>query len=175
MKKKLYGSLITALVLVSVFVFAACNNSNDSVSTANNSSETMNNMNHNSNEMMNKDGDMNHEGSKKMKTVSTDFSAKRNSQTSMIIDAYEQMKTALDANDKNKTAEGAKAMLAALDKFDSTKLDDSKRKEYADIFETAKEHSEHIMKSELDHQKEHFESLTKDVNDLFTLVSAEKK
>jgi hypothetical protein len=175
MKKTIYGILITALVLMSVFAFAACNSSNETVSTPNNSSETMNNMNHNSNEMMDKDGDMNHGDSKGKKTESADFSNQKNSQTSMIIDAYEQIKTALDANDKSKTAEGAKAMLAALDKFDASKLNESQRKEYAEIYESAKEHSEHITKSELDHQKEHFESLTTDIKDLLTLAKAETK
>jgi uncharacterized protein (DUF885 family) len=168
MKKTIYVSLITALTLVSVFAFSACSNSNETASTPNNSSEMMKDMNHNS-------GGMDHGDSKDMKTVSTDFSAQKNSQTSGIIDAYEQTKIALDVNDNTKAAEGAKAMLAALEKFDISKLKESQRKEYKEIYETAKEHAEHITKSELDHQKEHFESLTKDLKDILAVVNADNK
>lgn len=175
MKKVKYGLLITALVLVSVFAFTACSSSDEKVSTDQSSTDMPMNMNHNNGEMDHKDGEMDHGDSKDKNVKSADFSSEKNEQTSAIIDAYEQTKSALDANDKAKTAEGATAMLAAFKKFDSSKISDDKQKEFAEINESAKEHAEHIVKSELDHQKEHFESLTTDIKDLFALINAGKK
>ncbi|MDQ3634332.1 MAG: DUF3347 domain-containing protein [Acidobacteriota bacterium] len=168
MRKIKYGFLIVALVLVTVFAFAACSSGNETVSTKDNSSDMSKDMDH-------KNGEMDHGDSKDKVAKSADFSDQKNEQTAGIIDAYEQTKSALDANDKSKTAEGAKAMIATFNKFDSSKVPEDKRKEFAEIDESAKEHAEHIVKSELKHQKEHFESLTTDIKDLLALVNADKK
>ncbi|MGI8544897.1 MAG: DUF3347 domain-containing protein [Aridibacter sp.] len=168
MKRTIYGLIITTLALTTVFAFAACSSGDETASTKDNSSEM-------NKEMDQKDGEMDHGDSSDKKAESSDFSSQRNSQTAAIIDAYDQTKSGLDANDKTKTAEGAKMMLAALEKFDAGDLSESQSKEYSEIAETAKEHAEHIVKSELDHKKEHFESLTKDIKDLFALVGEDKK
>jgi regulatory protein YycI of two-component signal transduction system YycFG len=175
MKKVKYGLLITTLVLISVFAFTACSSSDEKVSIDQHSTDMPMNMNHNNGEMDHKDDEMGHGDSKDKTAKSVDFSSQKNEQTSAIIDAYEQTKSALDANDKAKTAEGAKAMLAAFKKFDSSKISEDKQKEFAEIEESAKEHAEHIIKSDLDHQKEHFESLTTDIKDLFALTNTDKK
>lgn len=176
MKKAKYGLLITTLVLVSVFAFTACSSSSDEkVSTEQRSTDMPMNMDHKNGKMDHKDGEMDHGDTKDKTAKSADFSSQKNEQTAGIIDAYEQTKSALDANDKAKTAEGAKALLAAFNKFDSSKIPEDKQKEFAEIDESAKEHAEHIVKSELDHQKEHFESLTTDIKDLFALINANKK
>lgn len=169
MKKTIYGLIITALVLTVVFVFAACSNSSDQTAPTKDNSSEMNK------EMDHKNGEMNHGDSTDKKVGSSDFAAERNSQTSAIIDAYDQTKNGLDANDKYKTAEGAKTFLPALEKFNPGGLSKSQSKEYSEIMESAKEHAEHIVKSEIPHQKEHFESLTIDIKDLFTLVGGDKK
>lgn len=171
MKKTIYGSVITAFVVTAVFTLAACGNGNQTASIKNDSSEMNKKMDH-------KDGDMDHTDhgdSKDKKVESADFSDQRNSQTSAIIDAYDQTKSGLDADDKTKTAEGAKALIAVFKKFDATKLPEGKRKEYAEIVESAKEHAKHIVKSEIPHQKEHFEFLAKDMKDLLNLVNSDSK
>ena len=43
-----------------------------------------------------------------------------------------------------------------------------------EILESAKEHAEHIVKSPIDHQREHFEVLSTDIKDLIGLVGSEK-
>jgi hypothetical protein len=172
MKKTIYGFLLTGLVLVTVFALAACNSSNnEKTSTDQSSTDMPMNMNHNNGQMDHQDGGMDHGDSKDKTAKSADFSSQKNEQTAGIIDTYEQTKSALDANDKDKAAEGAKAMLSAFKNFDSSKIPADKQKEFAEIDESAKEHAEHIIKSELDHQKEHFESLTKDITDLLALVN----
>ncbi len=171
MSKSIYGLLIAALVITTVFAFAACSNSDQKTASAEKDPyESNKSMDH-------KDGmtgdmeDMDHGDSTENKETSANFSDQRNGQTSAIISAYDQTKKGLDANDRDKTAEGAKVLLAAFAKFDATKLPEDKRKEYAEIVESAKEHAEHIVKSEIPHQKEHFESLTKDLKDLFSLIN----
>lgn len=175
MKKAKYGLLITTLILMSVFAFTACSSSEEKVSTDQSSTDMPMNMDHQNGKMDHKDGEMDHGDTKDKTAKSADFSSQKNDQTAGIIDAYEQTKSALDANDKAKTAEGAKALLAAFKKFDSSKIPEDKQKEFAEIDESAKEHAEHIVKSELDHQKEHFESLTTDIKDLFALIKADNK
>jgi hypothetical protein len=54
------------------------------------------------------------------------------------------------------------------------KLTENQHTKYMEIAESAKEHAEHIVKNPIDHQREHFEDLSKDVNDLIALVGTDK-
>jgi len=65
-------------------------------------------------------------------------------------------------------------MLAAFSTFDMVKLTESQHTKYIEIAESAKEQSEQIVKNPLEHQREHFEDLSKDVNDLVALVGTDK-
>lgn len=97
-----------------------------------------------------------------------------NSSTTKIIDAYIQIKNGLVADSKDNTAKGATAMLTAFSKFDMTKLSNEAHKSYMEIYESAKEQAEHIVKSPIAHQREHFETLSADVGDLIELLGTEK-
>ena len=44
-----------------------------------------------------------------------------------------------------------------------------------DIIEDATEHAEHIEKSPIDHQREHFDVLSKDMIDLIAITGTEEK
>ena len=55
-----------------------------------------------------------------------------------------------------------------------TKLAESQHKEYMEIIENATEQVEHIVKSPIDHQREHFEVLSTDINDLVALLGTDK-
>ncbi len=85
--------------------------------------------------------------------------------TSPIIDAYIQIKNGLVADSKENAAKGAGALLKAFSQFDMTALTGNIHNEYMEILESAKEHAEHIVKSPIDHQREHFEVLSTDIND----------
>ena len=98
----------------------------------------------------------------------------KNPATSEIIDSYLQIKNALVTDNKDDAAKGATALLAAFSNFDMTQLTDSQHKEYMEILETAKEHAEHIIKSPIEHQREHFEALSIDINDLISLVGTDR-
>ncbi len=100
--------------------------------------------------------------------------ASKNTATSDIIDSYLSIKNGLISDDKAATAKAATALLKAFGSFDKSKLDADQLKEYNEIIENATEQAEHIVKSPIDHQREHFEVLTTDVNDLISLLGTNK-
>lgn len=171
--KNIFVGLVFALFTITIiFGFTACGTATEKVETQNTDSNIknekkdhdMSGMDHNK---MDKTDHDNKDG-KEHKTI--DFSAYKKGETKAIASAAEQIDTALAEKNKDKAIEGAKALIAAFDKFDASKLDANKKKEYGEIAESAKEHAEHIIKSEMDHQTEHFEGLAKDLKDLFALV-----
>ena len=103
-------------------------------------------------------------------TASTD----KNTELSPIIDAYLAIKNGLVADSKEDAAKGAEQLLAAFAGFDMSKVSKEAHTEYMDIYENAKEQAEHIVKSPIDHQREHFEVLSTDINDLITLLGTDK-
>lgn len=98
----------------------------------------------------------------------------KNIATSAILDAYFEIKNGLVADSKEKTANGGNSLLVALSKFEMSKLSGETHKEYMEIAESAKEHAEHIIKSPIDHQREHFEALSIDITDLIALLGTDK-
>ena len=55
-----------------------------------------------------------------------------------------------------------------------SKLTGDTHTKYMEITESAKEHAEHIVKSPIDHQREHFEALSTDMTDLVALLGTDK-
>ncbi|MEC5165538.1 altronate dehydratase [Flavobacterium sp. PL11] len=98
----------------------------------------------------------------------------KNAETAAILEAYFVMKNGLVADSKENSAKGGTALLAAFSKFDMSKLSEEAHKEYMEITESAKEHAEHIIKSDIDHQREHFEGLSTDITDLVALLGTNK-
>lgn len=85
-----------------------------------------------------------------------------------IVDAYLKLKDAL-ASDNAKDAAGAGGeIMKVLSKVDSVDMTPAQRKSYADLADDIKENAEHISENagKIDHQREHFEMLSKDIYDL---------
>ena len=85
-----------------------------------------------------------------------------------IVSSYLQLKNAL-ANDNGKeAADAGNAMVSAFKNFAQSSLSAEKKKTFEDIQEDASEHAEHIAANgtNIEHQREHFETLSKDVYDL---------
>jgi hypothetical protein len=85
-----------------------------------------------------------------------------------VVNQYLQIKNGL-ANDNGKDAASAgKAFVKSIDKMDKTSLTAEKKKIWNDISADAKEMAEHIGENpdKLEHQREHFEMLSKDMYDL---------
>jgi len=98
----------------------------------------------------------------------------KNKATTAIVDGYLKIKNALVADDQKAAAKGGKVLLSAFAKFNTKKLTKDQKKEYLEILENAKEQAEHITKNPIDHQREHFEVLSEDINDLIALVGTNK-
>jgi altronate dehydratase len=98
----------------------------------------------------------------------------KNAETAAILDAYFEIKNGLVADSKENTAKGGNELLASFSKFDMSKLSEEAHTTYLEIQESAKEHAEHIVKSDIDHQREHFEGLSTDITDLVALLGTNK-
>lgn len=135
-----------------------------------NSDENHMEMNHESEAHHNEDGDHDNTSATRDVTPST----QKNAQTAPIIDAYIQIKNGLVADNKGDAAKGGITLLAAFSNFNMSQLVEAQHKEYMEIAESAKEHAEHIVKSPIGHQREHFETLSTDITDLITLLGTDK-
>jgi len=123
----------------------------------------------------NSDGHHDNDGNKSMgENRNIEDSSDKNTATTPIIDAYLQIKNGLVADDKAAAAKGGEALLQAFAGFDMGSLTKEQHTEYMEIIENAKEQAEHIIKSPIDHQREHFESLSTDINDMISLLGTEK-
>ena len=129
---------------------------------------------HHDEETTHDNSDGHHDGDSTATSRDIAVSTQKNTATTPIIDAYIQIKNALVADNKNNAAKGATALLKAFSNFDMTKLTGETRNEYMEIAESAKEQAEHIIENPIDHQREHFETLSTDINDLITLLGTEK-
>lgn len=93
-----------------------------------------------------------------------------------IVSQYLQIKNGL-ANDNGKDAASAgKAFVESIGKMDKTSLTAEKMKIWDDISDDAKEMAEHIGENpdKLEHQREHFVILSKDMYDLVKTVGSEQ-
>ncbi len=122
----------------------------------------------------NSDGHHDNDASASHHERDIDANTQKNAATTPIINAYIQIKNGLVADNNADAAKGGTAMVAAFSKFNMSTLKGETHKEYMEIMESAKEHAEHIVKSDIAHQREHFEVLSTDVNDLITLLGTEK-
>ena len=85
-----------------------------------------------------------------------------------ILNAYLQMKNAFTEDNSTGAASAGKKLEAAFKNFDKSPLTAAQKKTYEDVETDAREHSEHIGANggNIEHQREHFELLSKDIYDL---------
>ena len=179
MKKSIY------VLAIAIVTLTACtdakkdkNTKQSSMEMKTNNEHNHSNHDHNKAEMKNDDGHDNDHSNMEKTSSQTEKTLEQNSTknpaTTPIIDAYLQIKNGLVATDKSAATKGAKALLTAFKNFDMSKLSGDTHKEYMEIVENAKEQAEHIAKSPMDHQREHFENLSTDITDLVALLGTEK-
>ena len=91
-----------------------------------------------------------------------------------IVSGYLQLKNALASDNGNDAATAGNTMVTAFEKLDKSALPAEKKKTYDDIEDDAKEHAEHIGKngSNIKHQREHFDMLSKDMYELVKTFGA---
>jgi hypothetical protein len=85
-----------------------------------------------------------------------------------IVSIYFQLKNAFVTDNSSDAGKAGKAMETAFKTFNTTSLSAEQKKSFAEIADDAKEHGEHIGANvgNIEHQREHFEMLSKDVYDL---------
>ena len=85
-----------------------------------------------------------------------------------VVNTYIQLKNALANDNGNDAANAGKKMSEAIASFDVTSFSAGQKKLYDDVKDDIKEHAEHISAngSKIEHQREHFDMLSKDMYDL---------
>ncbi len=93
-----------------------------------------------------------------------------------ILTGYINLKNSLSVDNGSDAAKSGKEILDALAKFDATKLTQEQKKVFDGLSDDLKENSEHINENtdKIDHQREHFEMLSKDMYDLVKSVGTDK-
>jgi hypothetical protein len=94
-----------------------------------------------------------------------------------IINNYLQMKNALAKDDSKGAANAGKELFVTLNKVNLSSIDAKLKTNYIDIADDAKEHAEHIgdNSDKIEHQREHFVMLSKDINDLIHAFGTTQK
>ena len=87
-----------------------------------------------------------------------------------ILSDYFILKDALVGDDTKKAAQSGTKLVASLKAFDMSSYTKEQQEELADIIEDATEHAEHIAESAIDHQREHFKILSKDIVDMVAIT-----
>lgn len=99
---------------------------------------------------------------------STTSNAATTSKFSEVFSHYQHLTFALANDDSKEAANGAKAMGEAIAKVDKSGFTPEQQKNYTDLEADMKEHTEHITANanNITHQREHLETLSKDVYDI---------
>tara|TARA_R110002050_G_scaffold200990_1_gene336052 strand:- start:1766 stop:2311 length:546 start_codon:yes stop_codon:yes gene_type:complete len=87
-----------------------------------------------------------------------------------VLADYFMLKNALVGDDSKKAVQAGTKLMTSLKVFDITSYNKEEQKKLADIIEDATEHAEHIAKSPIDHQREHFKTLSKDITDMVAIT-----
>ncbi|QXP74464.1 DUF3347 domain-containing protein [Tenacibaculum sp. AHE15PA] len=114
---------------------------------------------------------MNHDhGNMKM-----DHSKMQDSKAEAVLADYFMLKDALVSDDESKAKELGASLEKSLSNFDVSKYTDAQKIELKDIIVDAIEHAEHISKSPIAHQREHFKVLSKDIIDMVAITGTSNK
>ncbi len=166
---KLNTGIIAAILILSIAISCKSNNKENVNHNAHKEmkSEAHSMMNHN-------DANGHHNKSNLKEERTIDVNNQKNATTTLIVEAYIEIKNGLATDSNEKTAKGGNSLVKAFTAFDMTKLSNEAHKDYMEIMESAKEHAEHIIKSDIKHQREHFLALSTDIIDLVALLGTEK-
>ena len=88
--------------------------------------------------------------------------------TQKIVANYLSLKNALTKSNASAAASASKNLYATLQATNTSGLEGNNKKLFTEIADDAKEHTAHIRDngSDIEHQREHFALLSKDMNDL---------
>lgn len=142
-----------------------------SLSSCKEAKKEQNGEHENHSEMNHDNGDAHHDEAKK----ATSMNNLQNGNVDAILDDYLNLKDALVGDDNAKAKKLGATMANSLGNLDVSKYTDDQKSELKDIIEDGKEHAEHISESDINHQREHFKVLSKDVTDLVAIAGTDRK
>lgn len=96
-------------------------------------------------------------------------------ETDAILTTYLYMKDALVNEDSKIAAEAGKDMVTQFNDFETDRYGENNQQELKEIIEDATEHAQHISENPIDHQREYFDILSKDIIDLIAITGTGKK
>lgn len=94
--------------------------------------------------------------------------------SSVLVADYLALKNALVSSDEKAAAQAGAKLENSLKQFDAGKFAEAQQAELRDIVEDATEHAEHISRSEMALQREHFEMLSRDFIDLLAITGSDQ-
>ena len=95
---------------------------------------------------------------------------KSDAKAEAILWDYFNLKDALVNDDAKEAAQAGSKLIASLKAFNRKNYEGMQQMKLIEIIADATEHAEHIVKSPIDHQREHFKTLSKDVTDLLAIT-----
>ena len=155
--KKLKSTLGIVAIAFITLTAVSCK---DAKKEQNNSDGNHSEMNHN-----NSDGHHDEE-SKKM-------AMNGNGASQVILNDYFNLKDALVSDDNAKAKELGATLAKSFGNLNVSNYTDAQKADLKDIIEDAVEHAEHISERDIDHQREHFKILSKDVTDMVAITGTE--
>ncbi|PVW13484.1 DUF3347 domain-containing protein [Marixanthomonas spongiae] len=108
-------------------------------------------------------------------TSSDKMMSEASGNTASIIENYLKIKNALVASNEDEAATAGGMLESNFKEFDKSPYSSEEQKELTDIITDAIEHAEHISESPLEHQREHFDLLSKDLIDMIAITGTDKK
>lgn len=172
MKKVSVTTAVLAMAVVAMTATSCKDNKKEHDNEDGHHSEQMDENSHMNNAMEEDHSETNHdemESSGKMMGMT-----EHATMSSQIIGDYLVLKDALVSDNKDEAAKAGGKLMGSLEDFDQGKFNGEPQKELKDIIEDATEHAEHISKSPIDHQREHFDVLSKDIIDLIAITGTDK-
>ena len=115
--------------------------------------------------------EMNHDNMSASNTMMD--SNTQNSDAKQVLADYMVLKEALVATNKDEAAKAGKKLESTLSGFNVSSYTSEQQKELKDIIADAIEHAEHIGKSAMEHQREHFKTLSKDIMDMVAITGTQ--
>lgn len=103
-------------------------------------------------------------------TAHTETATGESTAASMVVNHYLAVKNALVDDNKDGASKAANELVTSLNYLSKEDLSETERKEMSELIEVIKEHGEHIAKSEIEHQREHFAMLSNDISDFIKMT-----
>jgi hypothetical protein len=125
----------------------------------------------NHSEMNHDNSDGHHDGDKNEMAITNGQDVKAEA----ILKDYFNLKDALVSDDNDKAKSLGMTLTKSLKSLDASGYSESEKTELKDIMEDAIEHAEHIGKSDIKHQREHFKILSKDIIDMVAVTGTATK